>query len=60
MLLQLMFCVIQAYHMCKVIECFIKVEPDLSGASIHHLKVCEDHILDNLAWKLVSYKFLFV
>ncbi|KAF6018536.1 RB1 [Bugula neritina] len=45
---------LQAYHMCKVIECFIKAEPDLSGASIHHLKVCEDHILDNLAWKLDS------
>ncbi|XP_067948910.1 retinoblastoma-associated protein-like isoform X2 [Watersipora subatra] len=42
---------IEAYHMCKVIECFIKAEPGLSQLSVQHLKLCENHILDNLAWK---------
>ena len=40
--------------MCKVIECFIKAEPELSRPTIQHLKACENHILETLAWQPVS------
>ncbi|KAH0621773.1 hypothetical protein JD844_023395 [Phrynosoma platyrhinos] len=42
---------LKAFHLYKVIESFIKAEPNLTRDMIKHLECCEHQILESLAWQ---------
>ncbi|XP_033027496.1 retinoblastoma-associated protein [Lacerta agilis] len=42
---------LKAFHLYKVIESFIKAEPNLTREMIKHLECCEHRIMESLAWQ---------
>ncbi|XP_061463572.1 retinoblastoma-associated protein isoform X2 [Rhineura floridana] len=42
---------LKAFDLYKVIESFIKAEPNLTREMIKHLECCEHHIMESLAWQ---------
>ena len=42
---------LEAYHLIKIIEIFIKSEDNLSREHIRHLNSVETKIFETLAWK---------
>lgn len=48
---------LKAFDLYKVIESFIKAEPNLTREMIKHLECCEHRIMESLAWQSVSLCF---
>lgn len=46
---------IKAYEFYKVIESFIKAEPNLTREMIKHVERCEHRIMESIAWQSVSF-----
>ncbi|GCB72970.1 hypothetical protein scyTo_0006562, partial [Scyliorhinus torazame] len=49
---------IKAYEFYKVIESFIKAEPNLTREMIKHMERCEHRIMECIAWQTILHKSL--